>query len=547
VSRRLADAADLGTLIVAVVLSAGYAIHSARRIGPTFDEPAFLRSGLEHARTGSYRALFKVGTMPLPVDVGVAPLRLLEKQRGSPIDLNKELGSALSVARAAHLVFWAVLLVYAMLLARRLGRPGAGALAVSLIASEPVFLAHAGLATTDIALTAFVLATAFYFLAGRDERWGRRVGLPGLTMGLALLSKGSALAFVPITLLGLEVARPGPREWRDRIRPFLRDLAGIAGVGLLVAFVYAGSDFAPQPSFVEWARGLPGSTGRAVSFVAENLRLFPNAGDGLVRQVRHELRGHSAYLLGHVYPWAIWFYFPVALSAKLTLTLLAAPLALAAVNRQALRNGLLVGAGLLLALSLTFRVQIGVRLVLPLVALGVIGIAVALTETIRSVSLPRRSLASLLAAVAILVSAAESVRVFPHALLFTNELWGGTESGYRVVSDSNYDWGQGVPQLRAWAEGRGLGHLDVWYFGTDPEANRPPLHSLRLLEPHRLADVARELHGNILAVSTTLLFGAYQTELQSAWTPAFAAKEPLAHVATFLIYDMSEERRVAAP
>src|SRR5262249_1879314 len=72
-------------------------------------------------------------------------------------------------------------------------------------------------------------------------------------------------------------------------------------------------------------------------------------------------------------------------------------------------------------------------------------------------------------------TAGGAVVVWPHGLCYTNELWGGTANGYRRLSDSNYDWGQGLPELAAWQRRSGVTALDVWYFGTDPALGRLPL------------------------------------------------------------------------
>ena len=62
-----------------------------------------------------------------------------------------------------------------------------------------------------------------------------------------------------------------------------------------------------------------------------------------------------------------------------------------------------------------------------------------------------------------------------------NEWWGGTTNGYRCLSDSNYDWGQGLKELTNWQLDRHVNDLDVWYFGTDPALfHTPGMHHLPL-------------------------------------------------------------------
>nr|MCU0704574.1 hypothetical protein [Fimbriiglobus sp.] len=178
------------------VASSACCTSAGAKIGPTFDEPFYVAKGLEFWRTGSHRALMRAGTMPLPVDVQTLPVWAWERWRGTPFDPVGELHTVLPVARAGNLVFWWLLLLYAGRLGNLWGGPVAGRWAVAVLACEPNLLAHASLATTDIALTAGVLA-AVYHLAANP----RGVLVPGVAAGLAVACKASAVAFVPLAWL----------------------------------------------------------------------------------------------------------------------------------------------------------------------------------------------------------------------------------------------------------------------------------------------------------------------------------------------------------
>src|SRR6185437_2071530 len=118
------------------------------------------------------------------------------------------------------------------------------------------------------------------------------------------------------------------------------------------------------------------------------------------------------------------------------------------------------------------------------------------------------------AAAAVAWLAYTTLAVWPNDLCYVNPFWGGTPDGYRLVSDSNYDWGQGLPELARWQRHHPGESLDVWYFGTDPMLERMPirnvnLHTLPVTGPE---DVRREVHGRYLAVGTTALYGHGFTE-----------------------------------
>ena len=550
-------------LLIVVGVSSAWCVTAANQLGATFDEPFYLAQGLEFWRTGSHARLLSKGTMPLAVDLTTFPLYLWERWGGFRFDLVGDFDRVLVVARVGTLVFWWLLLGYGWLVGRLLGGPWGGRLAIVLLAAEPSLLGHASLATTDIAVTACLMALVYHGAVGHEAGWWRRVAIPAVWYAAAVLAKASGLVFGPLCLVVVEVerlARAGafrsgvvtrsPWErlrhaWRQ-LRPFRRDLVRIMGLGLVLVFVYCGSDWSAEPSFVAWAQSLPdGPTGQTMRWIAEHLRIFTNAGQGLVKQIQHNIRGHSVFLLGEARPRAFWYYFPVALSIKMTLTALLLPLAVAVIHPRALRNWAVLAALTLLVFSLTSRVQIGVRMVLPMVALGLVGVAASVATACRELGPGwRRRLLASGAVAGVIWTVFASALVWPHGLCYANELWGGTENGYLHLSDSNYDWGQGLPELARWQRSRGGPPVDVWYFGTDPALKQLPVRELPLHALPPIAgpeDLAARVQGRYLAVGTTELYGAYQSEERRRRLAFLRARPPVARTTTFLIYDFPRE------
>ena len=54
---------------------------------------------------------------------------------------------------------------------------------------------------------------------------------------------------------------------------------------------------------------------------------------------------------------------------------------------------------------------------------------------------------------------------YPHYLSYYNALAGGTERGYLIATDSNYDWGQDFYRLREFVEDQRIEHIAIDYFG----------------------------------------------------------------------------------
>lgn len=550
---------DAAWLLALVMATSAWCWTAARNLSATFDEPTYLECGLSHWHTGSYKPLMRLGTMPLPVDVQTLPLYLWERWHGAQIDLNRDIAWALPWARAGTLLFWWALLVYGFRAARSIGGPWAGRIASALVAFEPSLLGHAALATTDIAVTACLMAFVCEFQAGRGRGWRRAIGVPSLLCGAAILAKASALVFAPLFMLALEFDRLcrsqafgeiSPGNWRarllflwDGLLRFRHDFFRIIGLGLLVTFLYCGSDWKTEPTFVQYARDLkPGTMQGTMLWVSEHLKIFTNAGEGLAQQIKHNMRGHASYLLGETHQRAIWYYFPVALSIKSSLPFLLLPLLALLVRRRALWNWACLAALALLAYSLTCRVQIGIRFMFPLMALASVGVGAALAQILTGTeSRWKRAALAVLLAAGLAQNARASFAAWPEAICYTNEFWGGTRNGYLPLTDSNYDWGQGLFELLAWRDRHRVDELGVWYFGTDPRADVFPLRKMAMRDVAFDSGGSLEniLRGKCVAVSTTLLYGPYlgNSPQGQAAVAFFKQRAPTDRTTTYFIYD----------
>jgi hypothetical protein len=142
-------------------------------------------------------------------------------------------------------------------------------------------------------------------------------------------------------------------------------------------------------------------------------------------------------------------------------------------------------------------------------------------------------------------TALSALAVWPHGLCYVNEIWGGTRNGYLALSDSNYDWGQGLKELARWQKKRQLAVLDVWYFGSDPALKRMPVREvpLHVMPLDRPEEVLDRVNGRYLAASTTMVYGNVTITPQHRRAAMFLrAIQPVDRTTTFLIYDLDRIR-----
>ncbi|MSR29890.1 MAG: hypothetical protein EXR99_00150 [Gemmataceae bacterium] len=533
--------------------SSYWCLSTASQWGPTFDEPTYIECGLQCWRTGSHKPLMRLGTMPLPVDIQTFPLWIAEVYRGNPFDTKDELELILPWARGMNLVFWWMLLFFGWKLGKQFGQDWGARLAVFFLATEPNLTSHAALATTDISLTACILGFVYFYLAGQGKGWRERVGLPALWFALALAAKASALPFVPLIMIGCELWR----KWESRssekaregqgskanlvnwLKPFIKDSFQIGFLGLTLLFLFCGSDWQTERTFVEWARQLPESDIKPwMVWISENLKIFTNAGEGIAQQIKHNIRGHGSYILGQESQRAIWYYFPVLLSIKAGTVVLALAVAFLVFGRKYLPRPLVPAIALLFLFSFNCRVQIGIRFLFPLMALMVLAMGIALGNWQASLSRGKTA-KNLSLALVLFLAVGEWLFSWPHGLSFINAYWGGTNSGYKLVCDSNYDWGQGLKELHRWKLQQ-QGGLAVCYYGKDPFLHQGwarvlPIQELARHQPGEYAGFGNDT----LAISATLVYGPTLVPGHQQWKSLMQKTPPDFRVGPFLLYQAS--------
>ena len=537
---------DWLVLVCVGLLASVWCLTAAQQLGPTFDEPFYILQGLDYWRTGNRSELLLSGVMPLSPYLQTLPLWIVEVITGQTWEWQNDVAEMLAITRAANLIFLWLLLFYAMRLGHAIGGPWTGRWSAMLLGLEPNFLAHTSLATTDLSLAACLLIFVYYFRNGRDRDWRWRVALPGSLFALPLLAKASAVVFGPLAMVLVELERlsrtPSSPDvmhgrwrarlgsWWQRSRSLRVDGLIVFSIGFALAMLLCWSG--GYGSFQTVLANMPmDNPVRPIFAWFANLPLFPNGLYAIFYQIMHNVEGHRTYLIGREASNALWFYLPVMMTIKLPLATLLLVAASLVVPESRGRWATSV-AGILVALTLVTRIDIGIRLFLPVMTFMVI---VAVHRVGRAMSSTDRSrrlgIGGLVLAVVWLVSS--DLRIWPDAVRYTNELWGNTDRGYLYVSDSNYDWGQGLPELAEWQQQRSA-PVTVWYFGLDP---RYP--NLVRFDPSREDSGDRIPTGGYFAVGTTLLYGGYSGSARPL-VMRLRSQTPVARTRTFLIFDRTE-------
>lgn len=327
----------------------------------------------------------------------------------------------------------------------------AGLFAILLYTFDPNILAHSFLATTDIGL-AFFLTLAAYLVwrYWRNPSQASRflyLGA-GIAVGMALAAKFSGLIILPALILiawyrwFTELVRSS--RWsmlvskQSALTSLFRTTAEVVGWLLIAGLVF-------------------------LLIYRFDLEIL---GMDFTWQRDHQLNGHSAYFFGELGNEGWPLYFPIAFAIKTPIPVLFL-LLLGALLFMLRRHPdwerllpLVIAAGFFLA-GIFSRVNIGYRYLLP--ALPLLYVVMA---QLGQPGYLRSRFAQAGVAAALVLTLFLSLWTHPHYLAYFNQLAGGPDNGWKILADSNIDWGQDLQSLSDYLDQNDIALPNISWFGT---------------------------------------------------------------------------------
>lgn len=547
--------------VQALSAAAGQSLH--------YDEPVLITSGFASYRPHpegyafweieSGPLLWRMVTLPLlftPVDVEVNSPDWGDLNAVSTRFMFENALPVHRITMLARFFIMPVSLLLGLLIflwARELYGTAAGLFSLAIFSLSPNLIAYAPIIGNDMAVSLAMFAAVYLFYRWRRKPTTRRLIVLGVGLGLALQAKMSVLAALPV--LFILSAVDTVYEYRGAGTPetgLLPDLfkrgRKTIGVTLLLILIggivlWAGYDFAFQPVISPYST----STGEhaILASLADRLNMPRESLYSLVENTRIPLgnfvrgfrthlgrtSGEHAYLLGQYSVTGWWYYFPLAFAVKAPLPfLILIGLALLSLilgwrpDAHLRDDWFLLIPPLFFLLSLLFiRKNIGIRYLLPIWPFLIVFagrlVTPGLWRTRRWLAVP---LALLLG-----WQVAEAARIYPHHIAYFNEAAGGPDQGWRVLADSNIEWGEGLFYLRDYMEEHGLESVRLAYFGrVDPARygiNYEPLRP------------GAEVSGTVV-ISITKLLGVFGSPDDYAWLWAY---EPVDKIGYGLwVYDI---------
>jgi Dolichyl-phosphate-mannose-protein mannosyltransferase len=463
-------------VLVLLALQAAQVVFMIHRESLTWDEDDHMFAGYMMWKTGDYGLnpehppLVKLlATLPLLGEkLWIPPLQGREFKSEAYLDgrdwLARNDGASQRLVFRMRLVAGLLALGLSLVIffaAREWFGTPAALIALTLAVFDPNLLAHSALVTTDIGLSLFLLASLYGFYRYVKRPTLMRLLLTGLAAGCLLATKHSGILLAPmlLMLIAVEIA-VAPKGSRGRVALRLSGaFAAIVVIGVTVLWAFYGFRYSTRPAGMAWSTTLaeyvqPLSHFNATAVLAiAHLHLLPESYlVGLV-DVKRMAQWYPTFLLGKTYAHGVWWYFPVVIAVKTTLGLLA----LLALTAFAIFSGghrkgrelayLLVPGGFYLAVAMLSGMNIGARHILPLYAMAAILAGAGITALAK---VNRRWVWVGVALVTAHVVSA--LTVFPNDMAYANEAWGGSKNTYKLLSDSNEDWGQQLFQVKDWQD-----------------------------------------------------------------------------------------------
>jgi hypothetical protein len=561
------DAAHRCARVLFLLLFFAQALYAARQLSLTSDEGPQLTSAYAYLTIGdpllieydAHPPFAKVwNALPLLFvpDLG-SPAETPSWQSPDPISLlwvtqeffypYQPLDRLVMAARVMPALLGVLLLTVVYRWATDICGRWAGLLALFLAAFDPNLLAHATLATNDLAVTLACAATLFVFSRFLRRPDLRRALAAGFVLGLAQSTKLNAVLLLPVVGVFLLV-----RAWQVyRSHPRYRLLCFV--IQSVIIFVIA--------FLTLWATygfELRAITGLPFAIPAgSHMRLWE-------RVLRATGGGHPAFLMGEFSTQGWWYYFPVAFAIKTPLPTLLILLT-GVVRRIFARRRLTLDELVLWAFVLLYgafiiytRLNIGYRHMLPVLPLLYVGVGsteygvrsrkhvsriVHQTSGITPYSLLLTSNFLLLTWLAV-----STLHIAPHYLAYFNALIGGPDQGYRYLVDSNLDWGQSFKALARYQQEYGTGPVYLSTYIEYDAALRsygldfvplPPLHAAPGVLPRRFNPAS-----GVYAIGASTLQGILTADPEMYdW---FRQREPDAKVGHALfVYHVTESKTPA--
>jgi hypothetical protein len=497
----------------------------------TMDEQAHIPSGYSYMKYHDMR--LNPEHPPLLKDLAGTPLQFMNlkfptdsKEWQTGINEQWTIGNTFIHSNNADAVtFWSrfpivlialVLGIFIYLWTKEIAGTLAGLFAFILYAADPNVLGHNHYVTTDLGIAATIFISSYFFVHFLKKPIWRNILWAGLFLGIAQLSKFSAVLLFPLfTLIAIVYALALPALNRKEKWKTIGSYAGKYALVILICFasiwiLYVFNTWNEPASKIQdvantvFSNQGSGKIAKVVVISMSKIGSLKGMSEYLLGVFMVFVRvtgGNTYYFLGKVTNHASRAYFPVVFLIKETIPFLFLIVSALVIYLYQLgksfprvsglklflseswkkfRTYLHQGVAYYLAfgfilmyayLSITGNLNIGFRHLFPILPFAYLLVAKKISEFFHLEHHDvTKKLATMIIAGLMIWIILEPIIFFPSYISYFNEAVGGPKNGYKYVTDSNTDWGQDLKRLRNWVNENNIDKIRVDYFGgSSPE------------------------------------------------------------------------------
>jgi len=487
----------ISTLLIIFTASA---VGSMREKSPVGDEVSHhIATGYSFLRTGDFRLN---STQP-PLIEELAALPLLFLKLNLPLDHP----SWDAVDRATfgfqflyrygndvdRIVFWSRIPIVILGLlggllvfkwAGELYGERAGMFALFLYAFSPNIIAYSRVSTSDMGVTVLMVLALYRFCKFTRKPTRKNIVLAGIALGLAEASKLTALILLPffaVIVVWMSLSKRTLKyitafgimallcylvvfiTYFGEIQPLLKNNVDVPEK---IGYISKASDrfFVGNESIKE--KAIDFALHRPVPLATYTMNILSTLNMMFGRRL------FKVFLFGRYYDTGQWYYYPVVFLLKTPLpTLILLLLTLfffkkARSNNRFEENMIVCFVAIFGIASLTTKLQLSVRYILPLYPFCFI-----LISRLVNAAVKRKMLITCIVGALCLWYVSEAWNTYPHHISYFNQLAKGPDNGYRILRNSNSDYGQDLPALGEYLKRNNIDEVTLAYCGTaDPAA-----------------------------------------------------------------------------
>lgn len=488
-------------------------------VSMTFDEPLHIAAGYSKLITGDFRMnsehpplMHLIEALPLLIikptlnltEISWTQKNLMDFIRKFFFEYNKNPRQILEYSRLPIIALTILLGALIYKWTRELFGTNSAIIALTIYTFEPNILAHGILATTDMGFAFFTFLALYCYWKFFNTQSTQTLLLAGITMGLAQLTKYTAIFLWPTYFLIILAASKNFSKITPKFSyPFQNKIKNkfykqiyfqIISFGTIIlislllinaTYLFKGTGTPIQQAMLEdttlnkeiFSPQKIFGTNKITNYLAQNI---PNPlpyhyAKGLGFVLYEGKTPKPNIIFGKYYERGAWHYYVAAFIAKTTITLILLIILSAILpqnkskkqpnnqttKQQAWQFILIPITIILLALSSATK-QIGIRYILAIFPFLIIWVSGRITNT--NTKITTNKIFKYLLIILLIAHATSSIAQFPNYLSYYNEAI-GPENGWKYFADTNTDWGQDFDKLRTYVLCKP--DTKIQYFGTN--------------------------------------------------------------------------------